>query len=232
MSAAPEILFVDNHLLAANKPPGLVTQPSGAHADSLEDRLKAWAKEEFAKEGKVFLEAVHRIDRPVSGVVLFARTSKALSRLNASQRAGDCAKIYLAVVAGRPLRPEGRLEDALVHDSHRARVVPPDDPQGKLAVLEYELLESRGGQSLLRIRLLTGRYHQIRAQLARAGCPIAGDALYGSRAPMAPHTIALHHRELRVPHPVGDRAPCRFVAPVPDAMPWRAFDAARFEGPP
>lgn len=217
--AGIEILFLDNHLLAANKPPGLVTQPSDAHADSLEGRAKAWLKEEFAKPGEVFLEAVHRIDRPVSGIVLFARTSKALSRLNASQRNKDCTKTYLAIVDGAPPCREGRLEDRLLHESHRARL----HPDGKPARLDYRVLASQKGRSLLRIDLLTGRYHQIRIQLAHAGCPIVGDTTYGSRTALPGGAIALHHWELRIPHPVGEREPCRFVAPVPGAAPWTVF---------
>jgi len=218
-----EILLLDNHLLAANKPAGLVTQPSGAHADSLESRAKAWLKQEFAKEGNVFLEAVHRIDRPVSGVVLFARSSKALSRLNASQRDKDCAKVYLAIVAGAPPRREGRLTDTLIHDSHHARIVPADHPDGKKAMLDYRVLGTVGGRSLLRIELLTGRYHQIRLQLAHAGCPIVGDTAYGSRERLPGDAIALHHWQLTVPHPVGDRQLCHIVAPVPPVAPWSAF---------
>jgi 23S rRNA pseudouridine1911/1915/1917 synthase len=223
MPGAPEILLLDNHLLAVNKPAGLVTQPSGAHADSMESRAKAWLKQELGKPGNVFLEAVHRIDRPVSGVVLFARTSKALSRLNASQRAKDCQKTYLAVVAGVPASAKGRLEDTLVHDSHCARVVAPDHPRGKPALLEYEILGSRKGHSLLRIRLLTGRYHQIRVQLAHMGCPIIGDLAYGSSQNLPDNAIALHHWELCIPHPVGEREVCRVLAPVPVTAPWDRF---------
>ena len=226
MLADAEILLVDNHLLAVNKPAGLVTQPSGAHADSLESRAKAWVKQEFAKAGKVFLEAVHRIDRPVSGVVLFARTSKALSRLNASQRARDCRKTYLAVVAGQPRNREARLEDTLVHDSHQARVVAPDHPRGKHAVLEYQVLGTQDERSLLQIQLLTGRYHQIRVQLAQAGLPVVGDQLYGSRERLPDGAIALHSWELTIPHPVGDRAGCRVVAPAPGTPPWQPFSAS------
>jgi len=226
MMADSEILLVDNHLLAVNKPAGLVTQPSGAHADSLESRAKAWIKQEFAKAGKVFLEAVHRIDRPVSGVVLFARTSKALSRLNASQRARDCSKTYLAVVTGQPPNREARLEDTLVHDSHQARVVATDHPRGKHAVLEYRMLGVNDGRRLLQIRLLTGRYHQIRVQLAHVGLPVVGDLPYGSRERLPDGAIALHGWELTIPHPVGDRASCRIVAPVPGTPLWQPFSAA------
>jgi 23S rRNA pseudouridine1911/1915/1917 synthase len=223
MPDEPEILFLDNHLLAVNKPAGLVTQPSGAHADSMESRAKAWLKQELGKPGNVFLEAVHRIDRPVSGVVLFARTSKALSRLNASQRAKDCEKTYLAVVSGTPPAARSRLEDTVVHDSRCARVVAPDHPRGKRALLEYEVLGSRQGNSLLRIRLLTGRYHQIRVQLAHTGCPIVGDRTYGSSQNLPGNTIALHHWELRIPHPVGERETCRILAPLPRTAPWDRF---------
>jgi 23S rRNA pseudouridine1911/1915/1917 synthase len=217
-----EILYLDNHLLAAMKPAGLVTQPSGHHADSLEDRAKAYLKDAFAKPGNVFLEAVHRLDRPVCGVVLFARTSKALSRLNASIRDRDVRKTYLAVLEGSPSTLEGYLENWVVHRSRHADVVPPDTPGAKRARLSYRVLQRAGDRTLVGVRLITGRYHQIRVQFAAAGCPIAGDELYGSRTTLDDGPIGLVHRELTFTHPVTRKA-ITVTAPWPEGAPWNAF---------
>lgn len=203
MTAAPSIIYVDNHLLCLDKPAGLLTQPSGTERDSLEAQGKAWLKEEFHKPGAVFLEAVHRIDAPVCGIVLFARTSKALSRLNESVRNGACSKDYRALVSGVPRVQSATLEDWLLHDEHCARIVPKGTAGAHSATLRYEVLEIRGnGTSLLAVHLETGRYHQIRAQLAHAGYPIVGDSKYGSRLPYQAGCIALQHYCLKAPHPV------------------------------
>ncbi len=180
-----EPLYLDNHLLVLDKPWGLLTQPSGTGGDSLEARGKAFLKERFQKPGEVFLEAVHRIDRVVGGVVPFARTSKALSRLNEAQRNHGIHKIYRALVWGAPgrlLGAEGELKHWLVHDEHSARLARPGDPGARECRLRYRVLEARTKAALLEIALLTGRYHQIRAQLAAAGIPICGDDKYGAPA--------------------------------------------------
>lgn len=222
MIEARDILYVDNHLLALNKPAGLVTQPSGAHEDSLESRAREWVRVTYAKPGAVFLEAVHRIDRPVSGVVLFARTSKALSRLNESVRGREVGKLYWAVVEGAPAAAEARLEHWLVHGSHEARIVGGPGGEARQAVLEYRLVRQAGGLALLAVSLHTGRYHQIRAQLAHIGHPIVGDGRYGARSSLPGGAIALHHRELTIAHPV-KHEPLTLTAPCPDAEPWRRF---------
>jgi len=215
-----DILLCDNHLLAVNKPAGVVTQPSGSHADSLETRAKKWLKETFDKPGNVFLEAVHRIDRPVSGIVLFARTSKALSRLNKAVRDGDISKRYVAVVAGTMAPATGCLRHWLIHGSHRADVVTEGMAGAKLALLSYRTLHEVSGGSVLDIELLTGRYHQIRAQLSAMGSPILGDQRYGSSTALPEGAIALHHRCLQIPHPVGGERVV-VTAPLPNAFPWR-----------
>ena len=196
-----EILYEDNHLLAANKPPGLLTQPSGTGQDSLEAHAKEWVRRAKGKPGAVFLHAVHRLDREVSGVVLFARTSKALARLNEALRARRVEKIYHAVVDGMPPDEHGTLEHWLTHGSHRAEVVREGASGAKLCTLEYRLIQSTGVLGLVEMRLLTGRYHQIRAQLAAVGCPIIGDVRYGSQT-ATPGRIALHHRRMELDHPV------------------------------
>ncbi len=219
-----EILFCDNHLLAVVKPAGLVTQPSEHHPISLEDCAKAWVKEEYNKPGNVFLEAVHRLDRQVGGVVLFARTSKALSRLNELQRKRQIHKEYIAVVEGRVGQKKGELRHWLTHGSHRAKVV--KEGKGKEAVLRFEQLAQHGSLTLLTIQLETGRYHQIRAQLSAMGFPIVGDTRYGASKPLAHEVIALHHRCMRPVHAVQKEA-VEFVAEQPDHEPWRYFGAFR-----
>ncbi|MDX8430693.1 MAG: RluA family pseudouridine synthase [Candidatus Algichlamydia australiensis] len=188
-----EILYLDNHLLVVNKPAGLLTQPSPTASDSLEERAKAYIKKRFAKPGAVFLHAVHRLDRAVSGIVLFARTSKALSRLQEQQRERKIKKIYYALVDQTPTEKKGKLEHKLSHGSFKAVV----KDGGKEAVLFYEVI----GKNLLRIELVTGRYHQIRAQLSAIGSPIVGDQKYGSTKTFHSEAIALHHGEMIFSHP-------------------------------
>jgi 23S rRNA pseudouridine1911/1915/1917 synthase len=204
-----EPLYLDNHLLVLDKPWGLLTQPSGTREDSLEARGKAFLKERFQKPGEVFLEAVHRIDRVVGGVVLFARTSKALSRLNEAQRNHKIHKTYQALVWGTASRlpgTEGELKHWLIHDEHSARLARSTDLEARECRLRYRVLESRAKATLLEIDLLTGRYHQIRAQLSAAGVPICGDEKYGapaeSRALAAAGGIALLSWGLSFAHPV------------------------------
>lgn len=197
-----EILYEDNHLLAVYKPAGILTQPSGTSQESLEALCKAWIKQKYDKPGNVFLQAAHRLDKPVSGIVLFARTSKALSRLHAQLRERKAKKIYHALVDNRPEPPEGILEHTLLHDEHQARIVPPSTPGAQDARLRYKLIEIYKDSYLLEIELETGRYHQIRAQLAAIGCPIIGDERYGSLRALSGHQIALQHSQLEIVHPV------------------------------
>ncbi len=190
----PEVLYCDNHLLVLEKPAGMLTQPNESEDDSLEAFGKRYLKERFSKPGNVFLEAVHRLDRPVSGVVVFARTSKALSRLNKAQREGLFHKRYIACVEGN--LSDGEFVDYLLHDSHRAVV----DPKGKRCVLHYHVLEHKDGMTLVEIDLKTGRYHQIRAQFAHNGHPIVGDVKYGSKREAK--RVLLQHHILQAPHPI------------------------------
>ena len=209
-----EVLFEDNHLLVLNKPAGLLTQPTSANADSLENQAKDWIKEKYQKPGNVFLEAAHRLDRPVSGVVVFGRTSKAVARLNASIREKETAKFYYALVDGCPRVEKGVLEHYLIHDDYQAQIVTKNHPGAKLAILYYRVIERRKGSSLLEIELNTGRYHQIRFQLSAIGCPIIGDHKYGSRKDFEPGAIALHHIRMQIPHPT-TKALLTFEAPLP-----------------
>lgn len=215
----PLILFADNHLLAVNKPAGLLTQDSGTGRRNLEDWAREWVRMDKQKEGNVFLNAVHRIDRAVSGVVLFARTSKALSRLNEDIRGRRCRKIYHALVEGTPPGPEAELVHWLTHEHHRAEVCREKDKGAQRAVLYFHTVKCMESLTLLEIRLETGRYHQIRAQLAAIGCPVAGDVKYGAGTGSGETDIALHHVRLEITHPVR-REPISFEAPYPAGSGW------------
>jgi 23S rRNA pseudouridine1911/1915/1917 synthase len=212
-----EVIYEDNHLLVVNKPAGILTQPSGTDQISLEQMAKNWLKEKYSKPGNVFLEAVHRLDKPVSGIVVFGKTSKALSRLNAFIRLKDTKKIYIAGVEGIPKEKKGLLENYLIHDEFCAQIVSSTHPQGKLARLSFQIMETKENSSLLEIELETGRYHQIRVQLAGIGCPIWGDKRYGSHRNFNVDTIALHHASLWLPHPITHEI-LILTAPLPIAF--------------
>lgn len=195
-------LFLDNHLIALDKPAGLLTQPSGTDEDSLEAQAKAFLKETFNKEGNVFLEAVHRIDKPTFGVVLFARTSKALTRMNETMRGNLCQKTYRAILQGKPQKQQGVLEDWLLHDDFHAKVVRPNTRGAKPCSLDYHVIQPLpNNRTLVEVHLHSGRYHQIRAQFAHRNCPILGDDKYGAEPSSRPGMIALQHFCLVTPHP-------------------------------
>jgi 23S rRNA pseudouridine1911/1915/1917 synthase len=204
-----KIIYCDNHILIVSKPAGMSTQPNDKADPNLLDAAKAWVKREFSKPGKVFLEPIHRLDKPVSGLVLFARTSKALSRLQEMMRGRLIEKTYFAWIEGELPDKQGTLEHYLVHDSFRARIVSSSHPEAKWACLHYVQVKQYNRQSLVEIQLVTGRYHQIRAQLAAIGCPIIGDAKYGSRQVLNDQQIALHSGRLTFSHPV-TKAPLSF----------------------
>lgn len=193
------VLYEDNHLLILDKPAGLLTIAGGTEEDNLQDQGKLYLKESKGKPGNVFLEPVHRIDRPVSGIVLFAKTSKALSRLNQAMREGKYKKIYRALVENRFDVDGETLVHYLLHADYYAQVVPKGYPKSKEARLKYRVLHN-GEISELEIDLETGRYHQIRAQLGAIGHPIVGDTRYGSKIPR--ERIELYHYQLTLEHPI------------------------------
>ncbi len=204
MKSSDNVIYCDNHLLVANKAAGMLTQPDGSSTPDLEGEMKAWVKAKYNKPGAVFLHAIHRLDRPVSGLVLFARTSKALSRLNEQVRSGTIERTYIAEVEGAPAEEEGDLEHYLRHGSHTAIVSHAKDPEAKWASLHYRIEKKKERTSLIRIELRTGRYHQIRAQFAAIGCPIVGDHRYGAKG--EGKTIRLHCTRLALTHPVTQEA--------------------------
>lgn len=183
-----KILYEDNHLIAVFKPSGILVQPDKTGAKDLMGEVKACLKKKYSKPGNVFLGLVHRLDRPVSGIVLFAKTSKGASRLSKQFREGTIEKIYHAVVEGRPSKNKGELINYLDKDEGRKMAVP---GAGKRAELSYQVLKSNDRYSLLKIRLGTGKFHQIRAQLSLAGFPILGDVKYGAGFPLPDRSIGL-----------------------------------------
>jgi len=218
----PPVLFEDNHLLALHKPAGLLVQGDRSGDPTLLDAARDYLREAYAKPGNVYVGLVHRLDRNVSGVVLLARTSKAAGRLAAAFREGRVGKHYLAVVHGAPPADDGELEAWLASraDSRgvtRAAVAP--FPGAKEALLRYRVRERRAGLSLVEVELVTGRRHQIRAQLALSGCPLLGDVKYGAPAGLPDHRLGLHASRLELAHPVGGR-PLAITAPTDGTWPW------------
>ena len=222
-----DILYEDNHLLIVNKHSGDLVQPDPEGHSALENEIKEYIRQRDHKPGAVFLGVVHRIDRPVSGAVLFAKTSKALIRLNEMIKSRQVDKRYWAIVEQRPAEPEGELCHYILRDgrSNRSRACDRPVRDAKEARLRYRLLGSSTNYHLLEIELLTGRHHQIRAQLSRIGCPIRGDLKYEARRSNPDGGISLHSRSLEFIHPVS-KDPIRIIAPVPasDNL-WQYFES-------
>ena len=217
----PFVIVEDNHLLAVFKPAGWLVQGDRTGDATLTDWGKAYLKEKYGKPGAVFLHPAHRIDRPVSGVVLFARTDKALGRLTTMFRDRLVVKTYLALVLHKPRAEAGQLRHFLLKDEQRNVVTAFSRPQGeaKEALLQYEYSGIAGGYHLLRVSPLTGRPHQIRVQLAAMGCPIAGDLKYGAPQALPDASIGLHSYSIALEHPVR-KEPLLITAPAPDTAVW------------
>ncbi|MFZ5973556.1 MAG: RluA family pseudouridine synthase [Bacteroidota bacterium] len=220
----PDILFEDNHLLVVNKPAGMLVQGDETGDVPLVELAKEYVKEKYHKPGAVFIGVVHRLDRPVSGVVALARTSKALERMNELFRNRDTAKTYWAVVAAPPTQPAGALVHWLVKDEKKNKTTAyvREYPQGLRSELSYQLVATVGRWSLLEVKPITGRPHQIRVQLAYMGCPIVGDVKYGYPTPNPDASICLHARALSFVHPVR-KEPITISAPAPSTEIWNTF---------
>jgi len=213
-----QILYEDNHLIAVNKAPGEIVQGDKTGDKPLSDTLKEYIKLKYNKPGEVFLGVPHRLDRPTSGVVLFARTSKALVRLNEMFKDHDAMrKTYWAIVQGAPKLSEARLENYLIRNEpqNKSYIAKPGAKDAKLAVLTYRTLTRGDHYSLLEVELLTGRHHQIRCQLAAIGCPIKGDLKYGAKRSNPDGSISLHARQITFVHPVR-KEQLTITAPVPE----------------
>lgn len=204
MTGLPEILYEDNHLIAVNKRISDLVQGDSTGDESLDTLLKRYIGEKYQKPGEVFLGVVHRLDRPVSGVVLFARTSKALTRLNESFREREPRKVYWAIVKNKPPAESGILIHYLRRNEkqNKAYTSEKEVKGSKKASLLYRLIGKSDRYSLLEIELHTGRHHQIRAQLAAIGCPVKGDLKYGSERSNPNGGISLHARTIELNHPV------------------------------
>ena len=237
------VLYEDNHIIAVNKTCNEIVQGDKTGDTPLSETVKAYIKDKYNKPGEVFLGVTHRLDRPTSGVVLFARTSKALTRLNEMFRTnvqGDnvqgtksIRKTYWAIVQGAPKVPEARLENWLVRNEAQNKsyitTPPKPSPQGrgkdaKLAVLTYKTLVKGEHYTLLEVNLETGRHHQIRCQLAAIGCPIKGDLKYGAKRSNPDGGICLHARKIEFIHPVKKENIC-ITASVPNDSLWQQFAA-------
>lgn len=211
-----EIVYEDNHIVVVNKAPGEIVQGDKTGDTPLSELLKQYLKEKYNKPGNVFCGVVHRIDRPVGGLVIFAKTSKALTRLNEMLRKGDIHKTYWALVEGHPQKDEDTLTNYLVSDGrmNKTFIAKKVDPEAKESVLKYKTIAQGDRYTLLEINLLTGRKHQIRAQLSNLGHPIKGDLKYGARRSNPDGGISLLARHIEFIHPVS-KAEIAIDSPVP-----------------
>jgi 23S rRNA pseudouridine1911/1915/1917 synthase len=225
------VFYEDNHLLAVYKPSGLLVQGDRTGDPCLLDLGKRWLKQRYHKPGKVFLGLVHRLDRPVAGVVLLARTSKAASRLSRQFRERTADKVYLAVVHGAVADESGRLIHHIERSDRVSRVVSAPTDFSQEAGLRYTVLGTDGETSLLRIFLETGRRHQIRIQLAHMGYPILGDLRYGADQPLPDRQIALLAQRLSVNHPTRDER-LALTCPIPQKWPWKEVEIPDDRRPP
>jgi len=214
------VIYEDNHLLIVEKPPNLLTQGDATGDPSLVDEAKAYLKEKYDKPGDVYLGLVHRLDRPVGGLVALARTSKAASRLSGQLRTHAMRREYLAVAHGADIVPSGECTDYLLDENGTVRIVPGGTPGAKEAVLEWTVLGTQNETTLLHIRLQTGRKHQIRVQLAKLGHPIVQDMRYGVDSPGEP--IALWGAKLTLTHPTKKEA--MTFSSKPQGKAFAAFD--------
>ena len=219
------VLYEDNHIIAVNKTCNEIVQGDKTGDTPLSEIVKAYIKEKYNKPGEVFLGVTHRLDRPTSGVVLFARTSKALTRLNEMFKSHEqIRKTYWAIVQGSPKEPEARLENWLTRNEqlNKSFIAKPNAKEAKKVVLDYKTLIRGENYTLLEIDLETGRHHQIRCQLAAIGCPIKGDLKYGAKRSNPDGGISLHARKIEFIHPVSKQNIC-IIAPVPDEPVWKAL---------
>ena len=214
-----EIVYEDNHIVIVNKAPGEIVQGDKTGDTPLSELLKEYLKEKYNKPGNVFCGVVHRIDRPVGGLVIFAKTSKALERLNKMLRDGEIHKTYWALVEGKPEKPEDTLINFLKSDGriNKTFVSSEKDPEAKESILNYKMISEGERYTLLEINLLTGRKHQIRAQLSHIGHPIKGDLKYGARRSNPDGSISLLARKIEFIHPVSKQS-ISLEAPLPPSF--------------
>lgn len=224
MNIGDRVLFEDNHLLVVNKPAGILVQGDETGDEPLVEICKQYIKVKYGKPGAVFLGVVHRLDRPVSGVIVFARTSKALARMNELFRSRETQKIYWAITDNAPPTSKGTLVHWLRKDEQKNKTTAfaRETSDALRSELSYKVLGRQSGRSLIEVEPTTGRPHQIRVQLATMGCPILGDLKYGSSEPTGDGSIALHARELHFVHPVTHQT-VALKAPLPTTTWWNEF---------
>jgi 23S rRNA pseudouridine1911/1915/1917 synthase len=215
------VVYEDNHIIIVNKKSGEIVQGDKTGDTPLSDTVKDYIKAKYDKPGNVFLGVVHRLDRPVSGLVVFARTSKALTRLNEMFRKGEVEKTYWAITVNKPEADEGELVSWLVRNERQNKSYAYDRevPGSKKAVLHYRVIGHSDRYHLVEVRLLTGRHHQIRCQLAHIGCPIKGDLKYGAPRSNPDGSISLLSRKVHLVHPVS-KLDITVEAPLPDDRLW------------
>ncbi|NDV79110.1 RluA family pseudouridine synthase [Dysgonomonas sp. 511] len=216
------VLYEDNHIIIVNKDVSEIVQGDKTGDKTLADTVKEYLKEKYNKPGNVYLGVVHRLDRPTSGIVVFAKTSKALPRLNEMFKNKEIKKTYWAIVKNVPEKPEGTLRHFLVRNEkqNKSYAYDTEKPNSKLAILHYKLIAKSDKYTLLEIDLETGRHHQIRCQLAKTGCPIKGDLKYGYDRSNPDGGISLHARKIAFIHPVSKNA-IEIEAPVPNEKLWQ-----------
>ena len=221
-----QVVYEDNHIIIVNKRSGEIVQGDKTGDTPLSETVKQYIKEKYQKPGEVFLGVVHRLDRPVSGLVVFARTSKALARLNKMFAEGEVHKTYWAIVPASPEKTEDfcTLENWLVRNEKQNKSYAYDHevPHSKRAVLKYRVIGHSDRYSLLEVQLMTGRHHQIRCQLAKAGMPIKGDLKYGAPRSNPDGSISLMARKVEFVHPVS-KLPISVEVPLPENQLWQAF---------
>lgn len=217
-------VYEDNHVIIVSKLPGEIVQGDKTGDKPLSETVKDYIKEAYAKPGNVFLGVVHRLDRPVSGLVLFARTSKALPRLNKMFAGSEVRKTYWAIVKDAPAKPSATLTHWLVRNEkqNKSYAYEREVPNSKKAVLDYTVIGKSDNYTLLEVHLHTGRHHQIRCQLAAIGCAIKGDLKYGAKRSNPDGSICLHSRKVEFEHPVSHKL-ISVTAPVPDDALWQSF---------
>lgn len=216
-----KVVYEDNHIIVVYKEAGEIVQGDKTGDKPLSETVKEYLKEKYDKPGNVFCGVVHRIDRPVAGLVIFAKTSKALARLNDMLRRGEIHKTYWAMVEGKPLRPEGRLEGymANIEKINKSYLADRTDPKAKKAILEYNTVATGDRYSILEVNLLTGRKHQIRLQLSSMGNPIKGDLKYGAKRSNPNGGISLLAKKIEFIHPVSKEKISLEADPLPEMLP-------------
>ncbi|WP_062179818.1 RluA family pseudouridine synthase [Dysgonomonas macrotermitis] len=219
------VLYEDNHIIIVNKTTSEIVQGDKTGDKPLSEIVKEWLKEKYNKPGNVFCGVTHRLDRPVSGIVVFAKTSKVLPRLNKMFQEKDIKKTYWAISKNEPKEPVGTLIHYLVRNEkqNKSYGYETEKPNSKKAILHYKLIARSDKYNLLEIDLETGRHHQIRCQLAKMGCVIKGDLKYGADRSNPDGGISLHARSISFIHPVSDKL-IEVTAPVPDDNLWKAFE--------